>query len=229
MSKDFLWIIPFLCFCGGYYATRSFFYIAQFPAPSVVGSSLYQAVTVLSNHHLSVKLLAHKQDSDLPAATVLSQRPSAGHRVKPRQTIFLTVSQPPPLPIAPAFQGKSLEQIEREIKQLNLKLKPYYLESSYPRGTCIAQNPAPGHSITEHSITVYIAQPILKPVIWPDFKGKLLSDALQLLEPQEIPVKISSSSGCTEPESTVIDQRPLAGSLIFLDSSQPISVQLHVQ
>ena len=66
IPKNILWLAPFICFLGGYFIVRSFFHVNTIPTPSVVGRSLHDAFTILSNHNLNIRLLTQKEDPDLP-------------------------------------------------------------------------------------------------------------------------------------------------------------------
>ena len=224
MIKKYLWMIPFLCFASGYYFARTFFFIAQFEAPSVIGKSLDEALTLLSNHHFSVKLLSHRSESTLSPGIILDQIPAADQMVKARQTVFITVSQVPEWPIIPSFIGKSLSQIEQEARQQSLKIKTHHLESSYPQNSCIGQTPSPGCALTEKHLIVYLAKESPKAVIWPDFRNKPLSQACAALELHGITAEISGHSQQADP--LVLDQRPLPGSISFFDTKKTQKVQL---
>jgi beta-lactam-binding protein with PASTA domain len=230
MLKNILWIIPFACFAAGYFATRSYFAIAQFPIPCVEGKSLYEAVTELSNHQLSLKLLRIKKESEVPHGTIIRQIPAAGQMVKPRQTVFITVSEQPPLPPAPDMIGKPLEHIETELRTLGIRGKSYTIASAYPKNTCIAQYPAAHQPITDKVLTLYIAQPHSRPYILPDFTDMPAQEAIDLLESYDITPEIVDAKR-RSPSKTplIIDQRPLPGSLIVLDSGSKPNIQLHVQ
>ncbi len=230
MLKNIFWMIPFACFAAGYFATRSYFAIAQFPVPCVEGKSLYEAVTELSNHQLNLKLLRIKKDSDMPHGTIIRQLPAAGQMVKPRQTVFITVSEQPPLPQAPKVVGKPLKQIEIELRTLGIRCKSYALPSAYPKDTCVAQYPAAHQPITDNVLTIYIAQPHSKPYILANFSGMPVQEAIDLLEGYDITPEIVNAkhrSPSTPP--LIIDQRPLPGSLIILDADSKPNIQLHVQ
>ncbi len=230
MLKKIVWMIPFACFAAGYFATRSYFAIAQFPVACIEGKSLYEAVTELSNHQLNLKLLRIKKDSDMPHGTIIRQLPAAGQMVKPRQTVFVTISEQPPLPQAPDMVGKPIEQIEPELRALGIRCKSYPLASAYPKNTCIAQYSAAHQPITDNVLTLYIAQPHSKPYILPTFSGMPVQEAIDLLEGYDItPEIVQAKRRSPSKIPLIIDQRPLPGSLIVLGPNATPNIQLHVQ
>ena len=234
MIKNLLWTAPFLFFASGYFITRSLFHINQIQTPSVVGKHLHEAFTLLSNQHLTIRLLDQKEDPDLPHGTVLSQMPAPKQMVKPRQTVFLTLSKQPPITPTPSFIAKQHEAIIKEAQAANLRLKAYYLESPYPTNSCIAQIPAPGQPMYDKTIIIYVAKSTKKPIIWPCFTGIPIDEVVEFLENYQItPHTIDASPSRKGEEKAdtplIIDQRPLPGSLIVLDENHIPAVQLHVQ
>src|SRR3990170_445622 len=80
--KNYLWILPFLFFIGGYTLSRLFFHTDAIEAPSLIGKSLHEACTITSDLNLNTKIIEHKDNPDLPEGTVLLQIPAAGQSVK---------------------------------------------------------------------------------------------------------------------------------------------------
>lgn len=230
MYKNLLFILPFLFFIAGYLITSSLFYIPSIETPSVVGKPLDEAFSILSHHQLTIQLLDQKEDADLADSTVLAQIPASGQRAKYRQTVFLSLSKQPPLCVAPLVQGKQLADIEQEARLLKLRLKKYFLESVYPTNSCIAQIPIAGEPIPDKTIIVYISKGDTKEIIWPNFKHKPLDEVVNFLAHHGITPQIIESPLHEPHEPTmVIDQRPLAGSIISLDSKHIPIVQLFTQ
>lgn len=229
IAKNLAWLTPFIFFIIGFFAARSMLDAPYLPAPCVVGYTLPQAFTTLSNHNLSSRLSIQKIDTDLPDGTVLSQTPAAGQMVKPRQTIFLTLSKQPEKPLAPNCISKDSTTISRDSKKANIRLKKYEIESVYPAGSCIGQYPSPGSPI-EGAMTAYIACQQAPLYIWPDFSDKSLEEVCSFLEQYNItPQSIDSGSAKRDSSPIVTGQRPLAGTLISISPNLRPIVQLYVQ
>lgn len=227
--KSVLWLLPFICFFGGYFTTRSLFHRPYVETPALVGKNIFEAFTLLSNNNLSPRLLDQKIDPDLPEGTVINQNPAAGKPIKQRQTVFLVLSKKPPITPAPLLVGKSLSEIEK-ISSSNYKIKIYPVPSCYPTNQCISQYPHPNEPINNNLVITYIAQNIQRPFIWPNFVGRSVSEVDEFLKIYNIePHFISSQGQCIEPNLHVIDQRPYAGSLVSLNPSQLPYAQLNVQ
>lgn len=227
IGKNLLWILPFLFFIAGYLITSSLFHTPTIEIPSVVGRQLNEAFALLSAHQLTIQLLDQKEDADLADNTVVSQIPAPGQRAKHRQTVFLSLSQQPAPPIAPSFIGKQLAEIERMAHLSKLRLKTYFLTSVYPVNSCIAQIPMAAEPIADSTIIVYISKGTPKEIIWPNFKNKPLHQVIDFLANHNItPQLIETPADQTDEYTVVIDQRPLAGSIISLDEKHVPIVQL---
>ncbi len=228
--NNLFWITPFLFFLGGYYLTSSLFHISTTEVPSVVGKQLDEAFSILSAHQLTIQLLDQKEESDLPDNTVVSQIPLPGQQAKQRQTVFLSLSKQPLPSIAPAWQGKQLADIEKEARTLKVRLKTYFLESVYPLNHCIAQIPMAAAPLPDMTMIVYISKGSTPAIIWPNFKNKPLNQVLEFLEHYNItPQRIDAAGNQPSSAAMVIDQRPLAGSIISLDDNHIPIVQLFTQ
>ena len=215
---------------SGYLITRSFFYRPKIKTPSLVGKHLYEAFATLSNLNLTPRLLDQKEDPDLPEGTIIRQIPLGGQSVKERQTIFLVLSKKPPVLLAPNLMNQFEHNIMKKYSNGSFKLIVSPVESNYPTGQCIGQMPLPGKAIRYNQLIVYISKKENKPVIWPNFIGKAVAEVLEFLELYQIkPHIISYGSHRPSHRQQVIDQRPLAGSLITVSSEQPPYVQLHIQ
>jgi eukaryotic-like serine/threonine-protein kinase len=223
IKKSNWWLLPFLFFIGGYVATRSVLHNPSIEAPSVIGLSLNQAFITLSNNNLNARLLELKEDGDLPEGTVINQIPSSRQLIKPRQTVFLTLSKQPPKIIAPDYVGKPESILDQKSYAHGLKLKKQYVISDEPAGICIGQNPTPGSPLDFKIMTVYVSSPSKQAVVWPNFIGKRIDDVLEFLSPYQLEIHIER----TNSRGTIItDQRPLPGSIV--DLSQKPFIQLHV-
>lgn len=223
MIKKITWIIPFLCFIGGYMVLRSYLHTPSIKAPSVVGLSLNNAFVALSAQNLNIRLLELKEDITLEEGTVINQIPAPGQLIKARQTIFLTVVKHPAQATTPLFCGKSYPEIEAIAKQHDIKVKIYDLENNGPSGICFGQTPSPDTPLDTKTVIVYQANTHQKLIIWPNFVGRQLADVLDFLEPYNLKPRIIHHSHAG---TRITDQRPLAGSII--DLTQKPYVQLDI-
>lgn len=227
--KSILWLVPFISFSSGYFITRSLFHHPQIQTPSLVGKNILEAFAHLSNHNLSPRLLDQKIDPDLPEGTIINQIPAAGQYIKQHQTVFLVLSKKPPITPAPHLIGKTAQEIKKMGQSAPYKIKTHQIESNYPTYQCIAQHPRPKEPIAHNTVIAYVCAPSHKPIVWPNFIGKPLEQVTEFLDHYHINPHIVSQSQRTTSRTKVVDQRPLAGSLVSLNADQPPYVQLHIR
>jgi len=232
--KDFFWTIPFFCFIAGYVLLRHLSHIDQLEAPAIVGTQLQYAVTELSSKNLNLRLIAQKEDSDLPHGTVLSQTPIAGQQVKPHQAIHVVLSKKPDKQTAPNVINKFDTVIQKELEHLGVRNKTYFLPSNKPHNSCIAQFPAPGSPLDENKIITYLSAGSNKSVLFPKLKGRPVPEVVEFLEKHGIKTEVLHSSRTPlghqcDHTCTITDQRPLTGSIVHLNTQKPLLVQLQAK
>jgi beta-lactam-binding protein with PASTA domain len=230
--KQYLWILPFCSFLLGYYFLPLFFPHTPIQTPSLIGKSLYQALSIISPINLNIRILGEKEDYDLPDGTILYQAPHIGEKIKQNQAIFVVISKKPLHILAPSLLYKHVSVIEKETTEQNIPIKLWYVPSIRPSATCIAQFPCPQNPLkTDQSVIAYIAQNIEKPIICPDFRGKTIGIVKEFLEKYDIELDIIQSlfsNNSYDNNAIIINQRPIAGSLILITESQKPRIQLQI-
>jgi beta-lactam-binding protein with PASTA domain len=226
-----LWLLPFLSFIIGYLGISYFHTSKTLKAPALVGYNLEKAVTILCEHNLNIRIIDHKIDPDLTQGTFVSQTPVAGKSIKENQTIYVVIAQKPAAILMPNFYHKSSEQITAELEKLGLSAKIFPLPADNPDNLCIAQFPAAGAEVNKNAIIIYIAG-TPKPVIMPQCKGKPLDEVLEFFSLHGITSTILQSQQQSEigdsGQPIILDQRPVAGSLVTWTAEKPLHVQLQV-
>jgi len=204
----------------------------ELPTPALVGMQLPDAFTILSQHNLYPRILQTTEDADIPAGTILSQTPAPLTKIKPQQSVFLVISKPAPLPRAPNCINASKKTILKEAQARNIRVKTYHLPSVYPLDHCFAQYPSADQPVIDNTMIVYLSAGNRKQVILPNFKNLSVSQAQEHLINQPIALHPTHTTPVPYHECTsciIVDQRPLAGSLIALDDAKPLQLNLQVQ
>ena len=88
----FLWITPFTTFILGYFFISFISTSPTLTTPSLVGQNLNKAVEILSQKNLNIRIVGHKDESEWPEGTIVSQTPSAGTAIKEHQALYLVVA-----------------------------------------------------------------------------------------------------------------------------------------
>lgn len=226
--KSFLWVFPFIFFLTGYWVVRYFAHREVLYAPAVLGHHIHDAIRVLSSYSLNVRILAEKEDAHLPEGLIISQSPQEGQKIKRHQSVYLVITRKPPKVQAPNLYGLTSSKAEEIAKDGVIKLKLYSLESDNAADTSFAQNVQPGQELADNSLIAYFSTGKTNMRIFPNLKDKPALEAIEFLKDAGMQVNIFHSNSVEDSHNCsdciVIDQRPLAGSLI--DLKKALTVQL---
>lgn len=199
-------------------------------APTLIGCSVQEALAIAAPHKLNIRLIEEKEDPELPAGTVLSQSPSPNSSIKPHQTILCVISKKTKH-LVPNLVGKTTDEIAKEFKGTSIKIKSYYVNSTQPQDTCIAQDPCQKSAFdSKKSIVAYFAQKCSSYYLFPNFKQKAVNDVVDFLASSGLQVQIvhlrEVAEGHTCTDCIVSDQEPLEGYPVILDPNKPLVVKL---
>lgn len=231
MRTSVLWIIPFLSALFGYCSVRFFLTPKTIHAPLVCGMPLQDACTLLSHHNIPLQIIQYKIDPTMPDNTIIHQTPAAHQAIRPHQTIFLTLSQKPKAQRAPDCHQKHIDAIKELCYPLGIKLQSHSLKAPFCKRTCFAQYPAANKGLDHQSLIIYTSSDQPDPIIWPNFIGRPLEEVIQFLNIYAITPHITyndNQHNNNHSNNVIVDQRPLAGSLIdFREEKKPV-VQLKI-
>ncbi|HRR18374.1 MAG TPA: PASTA domain-containing protein [Ignavibacteriales bacterium] len=201
--------------------------------PDLVGKTPEEAISLLNGLGFNYKIAGYKYYERYPKGVIVYQKPRGNMIVKEGRKIYLYLSSGVKLIVVPDFVGKSFREAELEISNLGLSLgKVDSLPSDeYSPNTVISQNISPGTQIQQkESINLTIStstgkdksDDIIEPnkVKVPNLVGKNLAQAKQILEENSLKVgKISYVPSISLMPNTVVDQYPLNGSVVFINTT----------
>lgn len=232
--KSIIWIVPFLSFFTGYFLLSFIFPAKTITTPQLVGKTMLEAVSLLSEHNLSLRIIGTKQEEDIAEGTILSQMPTTNSKIKQNQTIQCVISTKTELPKISSFLGKSRDHIESLLNEQKIRYKLFYVTSALPENSCIAQHPAPTSILAANELVIiYLSNGLTNPIIWPNFKGKPVEQVKDFLSLYGLQAT-GNHTHLLEPQHQcthciVIDQRPLPGSIISIKDPSSLQVQLQVK
>lgn len=230
-----LWFLPFFAFAVGYFALSFIFKSKTINTPALMGKSIDKAITILSDQNLNMRIVGTKPDADLPEGTIISQTPAAGSKIKENQTMYVVIAKKPAAIIAPDLKNKTISCAQKIAQDLGITIKHHSIPSEAPKDHCIAQVPSVGNELENNTMMVYVSSEENKPVIMPSFKNVPVDQVLSFLQLHGItptiihsrPELLGPNHQCTQ--CIVIDQRPMAGSLIQINTDKMPSIQLQAQ
>jgi len=209
---------------------RFFYTVDTLVMPRLVGRHLQEAVKMLSDQNLNIRIAEEKETTEVPEGTILSQIPLEGQKIKPYQSIFLVLSQRASLSLAPSIQGLPEAEAVQLAHERQLDIKRYRLFSSAPTDTCIAQIPAPSVPLTTKKIISYISAGDQPYRLMPNFKNLPIREVSSFLRSYTIEPHIFHGYEIEEEHTcdhcVVLDQRPFPGTLVNI--SQQSKVQLRI-
>lgn len=228
--KQFLWIFPFIFFLFGYFCISQIISNKAVSTPALLGKSLDEALKIASSLHLNLRIIAEKEDDELPANIIINQVPQLGQQIKSGQVIFCVISKKPVALMMPSFTQLPIHELKEFAQDHSVAYKLYCIPTKYPAEKIIAHIPRAQNSITKSGIIAYVSTQERKQSIVPDFKNKSIADVKDLIIGTAL--TLSTHHDVPMPEShdchncVIIDQRPLPGSLIYLD--QPLNLMFSV-
>ena len=157
--------------------------------------------------------------------------PQPGKLIKPHQSIFIIITKKPLATKVPQCITHHIDTLIPELQKINITPRIYKLSHSFPENICFAQFPESEEFLEKNRLVLYISSGNNKPIIWPNLIGTSLKDAIYFLDTYNIKPYIINDTPYLQASIdtyTIIDQRPIAGTLITLDEKQPLSVQLRI-
>lgn len=229
--RSLLWLMPFASFLTGYLLISLVIKQPALITPTLTGKTLDQAVLILSQSNLNIRIVGQKEDAQLPEGTILTQTPAPNTSIKEQQALYVTIAKKP-IPLAmPHLVGKTETQAIAELEALSLHAQIYKVSSDQPTHTVIAQSPEPGLSANSQALMLYVATDEQKPILMPNLKNRPLDEVLSFLElegitPTLLHTPVGPDHRCNN--CMVIDQRPLSGCFINKTPTKIMRVQLQI-
>jgi serine/threonine-protein kinase len=210
---------------------QQLFHTPETITPHCIGKQVHEILPLVTQHKLNIRLIDQKEEADLPEGIILNQTPASGTAIKANQPLFLVTTKKPVATRAPQCIGTHLNEIITNLQTAGIHPRIYYVSHPYPDNICFTQSPQANEPLEKNTLVLYISSGNNKPVIWPDFAGMQLQDVIEFLHSYNIQPYIINDVARVQHsnyEYKVIDQRPFAGTLLTLDESKPLSVQLRV-
>jgi beta-lactam-binding protein with PASTA domain len=197
------------------------------PVPDVVGQKLERARQRLEEAGFTVAEPVEQADEADPG-TVIAQDPGANRQAEADATVTLTVSTGPDKATVPDVTGGSVDDARAELADANLTVGDLVEQETpaAPEGQVIAQSPSAGEEVDEGTavtLTVAVAAPEETTV--PSVIGLSGGDAQDTLEQAGF-IVVSQGAYSDQPEDTVIEQVPAAGTPAAPNSQVRITFSL---
>jgi serine/threonine-protein kinase len=203
--------------------------------PEVIGKTLEEAGTVLSKAKLNYHLQSQIYDPLIPEGFIARQTPISGKRVKEWKRVYLVVSSGPQSINVPDLKGMRLEQAERSLNLVGLKVGHvlHVYSDTIPGGNVVASNPVFGHELEvgrEVDLIVSDGKKQQK-FVMPSLLGLSAAEARAIIESRGLVLgQIRSIDTEGIEENVVLLQGPPAGELVEESDTVELAVSsLHRQ
>ncbi|PIU17998.1 MAG: hypothetical protein COT18_11445, partial [Elusimicrobia bacterium CG08_land_8_20_14_0_20_59_10] len=190
--------------------------------PDISGKSSVNALQVLSESNLGMKIAGYEFNETVPIGTVLRHTPSAGVTVRESKIIQVVFSQGGESVFTPNLIGLPLRNAELMLRQRQLglgeKSESYSLKAE--KGTVLLQDPKPELSVSKNTmvhVTVSAGTPPDGIVMMPDFRQKKKDEAQQWASESGVTLNITEDPSSLFPGGTVIDQKPDPDTVVNAD------------
>lgn len=222
-------LLPFICYLAGYFFCAQLLNNRIIITPSVMGMPLQQGVMLLSKKNLRSLVIKEREEVSVACGTILDQIPHAQQQIKENQVVYLTISTQP-TQITPSLLAHTAEQIPTIAQQEGLNIRLHHLPVPHTQGQVFGQFPHAGSNrMPGQSVIAYSAITTPKLFIWPNMQGKDLATVQNFLSHYQIkPTILTVDRSTPKDDALIIQQRPVAGSLITLSSLGSLVVQLLV-
>ncbi len=187
--------------------------------PDIQGKSVSNALQLVSESSLAMKIEGHEFNDSVPIGTVLRQAPYAGATVREGKIIKVVFSQGGESVFTPNLIGLPLRNAELLLRQRQLLLgevsEAYSLKAE--KGTVLSQDPKSEMSVSKNTMVQTVVAAGLPPagiVLMPDFRQKKIDETYQWAADYKVEVKIIDDASSLFPGGIVIDQAPAADTVI---------------
>jgi beta-lactam-binding protein with PASTA domain len=229
--KSLSWIFPFCFFIFGYLFLYFFSSKNELIVPNIIGKNVHSSIKLLAEKGLSLRLLREQEDLDLPEGVILDQMPKSGQKIKTNQNILVTVSKKPAPLLAPDFLGQDHEAVVKKSSKIGIQTRICWFKSVYPINTCIAQYPCAGEKIEERKMIAYFSSGAQNLYVVPNFKDYRIEQLKELFKKDDVSVEVfhlkNIEPGHVCVDCKVLDQKPIAGSIV--DLNKKLFIQLQVE
>lgn len=197
--------------------------------PDIAGKSSVNALQVLSENNLAMKIEGYEFNESVPIGTVLRHNPPAGISVREGKIIKVVFSQGGESVFTPNLIGLPLRNAELMLRQRQLGLgevsEAYSLKAE--KGTVLSQDPKPELSVSKNTmvqVTVSAGEPPSGIIMMPDFRQKKSDEAQQWASKSGVSLNITEDAGSLFPGGTILDQKPDPDTVVSADSKISLTV-----
>lgn len=197
--------------------------------PKLVGQNVVQALALLSDMGLHLKLKALEPSDTVPVDHISSQEPAAGSEIKAGREVWIVVSEGPTHIATPRLVGQALDQANVMLERNGLctgHIAQMY-SGTHPVRQVIAQTPWAGVAVQRNRCVDLLVSLGKRPAAFsmPDLIGVDLEASIRRLDLYRLRLgAVSTRFHPDRPQRTVLGQNPPAGQRLVEGSTVSLVV-----
>ncbi|OGS28772.1 MAG: hypothetical protein A2218_11440 [Elusimicrobia bacterium RIFOXYA2_FULL_53_38] len=197
--------------------------------PDIQGKSASNALQLISEGSLAMKIDGYEFNDSVPIGTVLRQAPAAGTAVREGKIVKVVFSQGGESVFTPNLIGLPLRNAELLLRQRQLLLGEVGVSYSLKaeKGTVLSQEPKSEMSVSKNTMVQVVVAAGIPPagiVLMPDFRQRKIAETYQWASDNKLEVKIIEDAGSLFPGGMVIDQSPPADTVVSPEAHITLTV-----
>jgi serine/threonine protein kinase len=225
LRRFWAWLSAMVVVAALGWATWTYLIPHPTTVPGLVGRPVEAAQRLAVGAGLDFAIDRRAFSSEVPAGSIISQRPPPRSDAEKGDTLSVVVSRGPELAAVPDVSDLAVDAARRRIDQAGFQtqVRQEY-HDRIPEGRVIDQSPPAGTDLEVGEpvrITVSLGK---EPVDVPAVEGKTESEAGAILLGAELQVSVTEEFSATVPRGVVIRQQPAEGTTVEQESTVTIVV-----
>jgi serine/threonine-protein kinase len=204
----------------------------KFPVPPLIGQTLENARSLLSDASLEVGTIEERPDADFAQGTVIEQSPAAGIEVGAGTPVNLVVSSGPELVIVPEVEGLPERDAIAALQDIGLRFTTdEAFSSTIARGLVIRSEPAGGTEVQSGDTVLLVVSLGPQPVEVPNLVGMTRGQAESTLAGLGLQTNVSATSQpVADPgqDGLVVAQVPSVGASVLPGDIVTITLGVYI-
>ena len=222
-------IIAFAVGLGGIIFLRFGIGGATVIVPEITGKDLSEALEIMNELGLNLKIMEKKFNNRVPSGIIISQVPASGETVRKNRAIKIVISMGSEMVAVRDITGMRVLQARRILRKAGLEVgwEATVHHQRASKNNVIAQGIEPGQEAKRNTrISLLISRgPVKSALVMPDFIGRNLETVQKKIEELGLELGVVSfKEGTRFKPGTIIKQAPPLGSRITKGSMVDLSV-----
>jgi len=162
--------------------------------PDIRGKNMEEAKKIVEEKGLSVSVIKYERRNDVPYNHITVQKPQADISIRKGRVVYVIVSEGPELIKLPNIIGKSMEEAEKVLGEMNVSIeKVIQVPNDRKKGKVLVQIPKEGESVIKgkQGVTIFIGMSEAHYYVMPEVVSSNITEMIFEMEKKGIKHKLS--------------------------------------